>query len=150
MSQEKTIIVCKKCGAKNRILLSRLGDRPVCGKCRSPLSVDMNFSSPVNVTDQTFHDEVIAHPDTVLVDFWAPWCGPCRTIAPVLEQLAEKYAGKVKIAKLNVDENPLTASQYAVQSIPTMILFKNGKKGNRLVGAQPKNEIEKQLNMMNS
>ncbi len=146
MSQESMIIRCKKCGTKNRIPRDRLEDKPVCGKCRVPLPIDMDFSAPVNVTDRTFHDEVISYPGTVLVDFWAPWCGPCRTIGPVLEQLAGKYVGKVKIAKLNVDENPLTASQYAVQSIPTMIFFKNGKKGNRLVGAQPKQEIEKQLN----
>ncbi len=148
MGQESTIIGCKKCGTKNRIPLNRIDDRPVCGKCRSPLPVDIKLNMPANVTDRTFHDEVIAYPGTVLVDFWAPWCGPCRTIGPVLEQLAEKYAGKVKIAKLNVDENPQTASRYSVQSIPTMILFKNGKKENRLVGAQPKNEIEKQLNLL--
>ena len=148
MSLESMIIRCKKCGQKNRIPMSRMDDRPVCGKCRSPLSVNMNFKVPVNVTDRTFHDEVLSYPGPVLVDFWAPWCGPCRTIAPVLEQLAEKYAGKVKIAKLNVDENPLTASQYAVQSIPTMIFFKDGKKGSSLIGVQPVNEIERHLNSL--
>ena len=79
------------------------------------------------------------------MDCWAPWCGPCKMVAPVLEQLASEYAGRLKIAKLNVDENPATASKYGIQSIPTMLLFKNGSHVNSLVGALPKNEIERHL-----
>jgi len=100
---------------------------------------------PVEVTDRTFTDEVLSFRGPVLVDCWAPWCGPCRMVAPVLDQLAPEYAGRVKIAKLNVDENPMTSSQYAIQSIPTMLLFKNGQQVNKLVGALPKNEIERHL-----
>jgi thioredoxin 2 len=79
------------------------------------------------------------------VDCWAPWCGPCRIISPLLEQLASEYAGRLKVGKLNVDENPLTASQYAIQSIPTLLLFKDGQLVDRLVGALPRSEIERRL-----
>jgi len=80
-----------------------------------------------------------------LVDCWAPWCGPCRIISPLLEQLASEYAGRLKVGKLNVDENPLTASQYAIQSIPTLLLFRDGRLVDRLVGALPRSEIERRL-----
>jgi len=80
-----------------------------------------------------------------LVDCWAPWCGPCRMISPLVEQLASKYAGRLKVAKLNVDENPLIASQYAIQSIPTLLLFRDGRLVDRLVGALPRPEIERRL-----
>jgi thioredoxin 2 len=79
------------------------------------------------------------------MDLWAPWCAPCRTIGPILEELAAKYAGGIKVVKLNIDENPLTASKYDVHNIPTMLLFKDGNLENRLVGALPKEEIERHL-----
>jgi thioredoxin 2 len=85
-------------------------------------------------------------PDTsVLVDCWAPWCNPCRTLSPIIDELASDYANGVKVAKLNVDENPVTASQYGIRSIPTMLFFKEGKLVERLVGAQSKEQIEKHL-----
>jgi len=80
-----------------------------------------------------------------LVDCWAPWCGPCRMISPLVEQLASEYAGRLKVTKLNVDENPLIASQYAIQSIPTLLLFRDGRLVDRLVGALPRPEIERRL-----
>jgi thioredoxin len=97
------------------------------------------------VTDRTFRDEVLSAQGLVLVDCWAAWCGPCRLIAPVMEQLAVAYAGRAKVAKLNVDENPSTASQFAIQSIPTLLFFKGGKLVKQLVGALPKGQIEAQL-----
>ena len=118
---------------------------PICGKCKSPLNTATATGVPVNVTDQTFEREVLSHPGPVLVDCWAPWCGPCRMVAPVLDQLAVEYKGRLKIAKLNTDENPMTSSKYAIQSIPTMLIFKNGSQINRLVGALPKHEIERHL-----
>ena len=145
MNPESIIIRCNNCGTKNRIPNNRLNDFPVCGRCHTPLSRSRIYDRPVDITDQTFGNEVISYPGPVLLDCWAPWCGPCKMITPVLEQLAKEYAGKIKIAKLNVDENPVTSSQFAVQSIPTMLLFKNGKMVNRLVGALPKGEIEKQI-----
>jgi thioredoxin len=79
------------------------------------------------------------------VDCWASWCGPCRMVAPIMDQLASEYAGRIKIAKLNTDDNPDIASQYGIQSIPTLLFFKNGKQVNKLIGALPKREIEKHL-----
>jgi thioredoxin 2 len=110
-----------------------------------PLTVGVFHDRPVTVMDSTFSKEVLSYPGAAIVDCWAPWCGPCHMVSPILEQLASEYAGRVKIAKLNVDENPLTASQYAIRSIPTMLLFKDGKLVNSLVGALPKGEIEAQL-----
>lgn len=145
MGQENLIMRCAKCGTKNRIPKSRLQDNPTCGKCKASLDVSGSQAVPVNVTDQTFNIEVLSFSGPVLVDCWAPWCGPCRMVAPILDELASEYTGQIKIAKLNVDENPMTASQYGIQSIPTMLLFKNGQKVNQLVGAQPKQEIERHI-----
>ena len=145
MAEETIIIRCSGCGTKNRIPKIRLNDKPICGKCQNPLTGERISDRPVDITDSTFDAEVLGEPSPVLVDCWAPWCGPCRTIAPVLEQLAGEYAGRIKVAKLNVDENPATASKYSIKSIPTMLIFKNGWLLNTLVGALPKNEIEKHV-----
>ena len=96
----------------------------------------------VTITDQNFETEVLKSDTPVLVDFWATWCGPCRAVAPVLEQLAEENDGKVRIAKLNVDENQQVAFQFQVSSIPTFILFKGGKMADRMLGAMPKNAFQ--------
>lgn len=99
----------------------------------------------VNVTDQTFAQEV-EQGGTVLVDFWAPWCGPCRMIAPVLEQIDSEVGSKMKIAKLNVDENPSTAGRFGVMSIPTLIVFKDGQPVDKVIGFQPKEQLMATLN----
>lgn len=96
----------------------------------------------VNVTDASFENDVLKSSEPVLIDFWATWCGPCRAIAPVVEQLAGEYAGKVKVAKVNIDENPKTPTQYDVRSIPTLLMFKGGKVVGQIVGAVPKPKIE--------
>lgn len=142
---DEMIIRCLHCGTKNRMPENRLNDRPLCGKCSAPLVVDGSTGKTVDVTDASFDREAIHAPGVVLVDCWAPWCAPCRMVAPILDDLAAKYAGGVKIANLNVDENPLTASQYDVRNIPTMLLFRDGKLLDRLVGALPRDQIEQKL-----
>ncbi|WP_028313786.1 thioredoxin TrxC [Desulfatibacillum aliphaticivorans] len=141
MSDNSVIISCSSCGAKNRVPVSRLEDRPVCGKCKTRLPAPSAANRPVDVTDASFQNEVLASPIPVLLDCWAPWCGPCKMVAPVLDEIAREYVGTIKVAKLNVDNNPATASQFRTQSIPTMILFKNGREVDRLVGAAPKQQI---------
>ena len=94
------------------------------------------------VSDATFEAEVLKSPEAVVVDFWAEWCGPCRMIAPALEEIAGSMVGKVKIVKLNVDENPTTATKYGVMSIPTLMIFKNGQLASRHTGAKPKQQLE--------
>ena len=96
----------------------------------------------VHVSDDNFEQEVIKSERPVLVDFWAPWCGPCRAIGPVVEDLAEVYKDRVKVAKLNIDENPKTATVYGVMSIPTIVLFKNGNALDKVVGLVPKDRLE--------
>ncbi len=103
----------------------------------------MSKESPlVHPSDKTFDDEVLKSTIPALVDFWAPWCGPCRAIGPIVEELAETYKGRVKVAKVNVDECPGVSRKYGVQSIPTLLLFKGGKLEDRLVGLVPKNHLE--------
>ncbi|WP_204105232.1 MULTISPECIES: thioredoxin [Spirulina sp. CCY15215] len=104
---------------------------------------------PAEVSDSTFKQEVLESNVPVLVDFWAPWCGPCRMVAPVVEEIATQYEGQVKVVKLNTDENPDIASQYGIRSIPTLMIFKGGQRVDMVVGAVPKttlaNTLEKYL-----
>lgn len=142
---DEIIIRCLSCGTKNRMPENRFNDLPLCGKCGEQLVIRGDDWRPVDVTDATFSMEVLTHPGAVLVDCWAPWCGPCRTVAPIMEEIASKYSGGVKVAKLNVDENPAIASQYGIRSIPTMLIFKDGQLINTLMGALPKETIERHL-----
>jgi thioredoxin 2 len=139
-----SLIPCPSCGASNRVPADKLasGLRPRCGRCKSPLSVP---SAPLKVTDATFAAEVEQSPVPVVVDLWAAWCGPCRVLEPVIEELAGELAGRVRFAKLNVDENPATASRFNVRSIPTLLVLRGGREVDRIVGVQPKAAIVRRL-----
>jgi thioredoxin 1 len=110
-----------------------------------PFQGDFGMASAdtVELKDSTFENEVLKSDKPVLVDFWAPWCGPCRMIAPVVEEIASSYSGRLKVAKLNVDDNQETTMKFGIRSIPTLILFKDGKALEQIIGAVPKSEIER-------
>lgn len=144
------IVGCARCGVRNRVDERAAGAKlAVCGQCGAVLDVNRaaDDNRPVTVTDATFEREVLqASGDRpVLLDCWAPWCGPCRMIAPALDQLAAESSGRYRIAKLNVDDNPRVSAQFGVQSIPTMLIFKGGQLIDRIIGAQPKQEIAARL-----
>ena len=139
------IVTCPNCGTKNRVDHSRAQEsQPVCGKCGEPLPVAAasgGQGKPLTVTDASFASDVLGASAPVLLDCWAPWCGPCRMIAPTIDQLAAESAGRFVIAKLNTDENPNTSAQYRIDAIPTMLIFHRGQMVDRIVGLQPKQAI---------
>jgi len=103
------------------------------------------MSGAAEITDVNFKSEVLDSEIPVLVDFWAPWCGPCRMVAPVVDKIAEEYAGNIKVVKVNTDENPQVASQYGIRSIPTLLIFKDGLKVDLVVGAVPQTTLSQTL-----
>ena len=138
------IVECANCGTRNRISDTNVaGKAPVCGKCHKPLS--SASLKPVIVTDANFSSVVEASSIPVLLDLWAAWCGPCRMIAPVVEQIAAEFSGRALVGKLDVDANPWTASRFGIQSIPTLLILKDGREVDRLIGAQGKQAILQHL-----
>lgn len=138
------LIRCPSCGTTNRVRVSTgdQGSEPICGNCKARLA---SPTGSMTVTDANFEREVVQSPLPVLVDMWAPWCGPCRMIAPVIESLASELTGKVRVAKLNTDENPQTSARFKVRGIPLLLIFKDGVEVDRLVGAHAKEEILRRL-----
>ncbi len=141
---DANLIRCPSCGATNRLPDDPLDrdHKAVCGRCKTPLPP---AAGPMTVSDATFAADVEGSPLPVLVDLWAPWCGPCRTVGPIVDELAAELAGRVRVAKMNVDDNPATSSRFAVRSIPTLLVFKDGREVDRLVGAHPKSTIAARL-----
>jgi thioredoxin 2 len=138
------LVRCLACGVMNRVPIeaSARGRRAVCGRCKRPLG---GSASPVKVTDATFAAEIEQSTLPVVLDLWAAWCRPCRMLEPVIAELAEELAGRLRFAKLNVDENPATAARFNVQSIPTLLVLAGGREIDRIVGAQPKAELARRL-----
>ena len=145
MANETVLIRCRSCGTRNRIPTARLQDGPRCGRCKNSFPAIPTPSRPVMVTDRTFANEVIASPLPVMLDCWASWCAPCGAMAPILDDLARAYVGRLKIAKLNVDQNPVTASRYSVMSLPMLLFFRDGKVVDTAAGALPRQEVERYL-----
>ena len=144
MPDSAVVVACTNCGAKNRVSLdSALRKQPVCGKCKVELPAPS--MDPVTVTDANFSQVVENSPTPVLLDLWAAWCGPCRVIAPTIEMLARELAGKVLVGKLDVDANQRTAARFGVQGIPTLLILKNGREIDRLVGVQSREQILRKL-----
>lgn len=142
-----TILQCPSCGAKNRVDEQRARTTaPVCGKCGSKLILGTDQGEPLEVSDDTMGDLLRSAGDRpVVVDCWAAWCGPCRMIAPTIDALARESSGRWVVAKLDVDRNPQTASQFRIDSIPALLVFKNGRLVDKMVGLQPKQAIESRL-----
>ena len=135
-------VACPFCETLNRIDLSRIGQRPKCGKCGKPILLDR----PIAVSDATFERVTTDTTVPVLVDFYADWCGPCKVMAPLLDDVARRRAGEVLIAKLDTDRNPATGLRFGIRGIPTMILFRAGKEIARRVGAVPPPDLEALVN----
>ena len=141
-TQDPYVVRCMNCGTKNRVPADKMDISAKCGKCGSPLKTeDLRNTHSAAVTDGNFDTQVLKSPLPVLLDCWAPWCGPCKMVGPIMDELASEWRGRVKVCKLNVDENPIMGSKFQIRSIPTLLIFDNGRLMETLVGAVPKEQI---------
>jgi thioredoxin 2 len=134
----EAILRCKSCGTKNRVKLEKIASLPRCGRCGHQISVP---DRTIGIGESELAREVLNETIPTAVDFWAPWCGPCRMMGPILDDIAKRYAGRIKVVKINSDENPNLSMKFGIQGIPTLILFRDGKEVDRLVGAAPKEQL---------
>ncbi|MEW6570015.1 MAG: thioredoxin TrxC [Nitrospirota bacterium] len=139
MTPRNVMLRCDHCGAINRVPAERLREHPKCGKCKSHL----NYSKrPIDVSTTDFAREVLSWPGDVLVEFWASWCGHCRGIAPVVDEIAHDRAGILKVVKINIDNEQNLAASYDIRATPTFMIFRNGKRISDIAGALPKAQLE--------
>ncbi len=131
---------CSRCGAMNRVALLAPGRQPVCGRCKSDLDVS---GAPAPVDLAALETAVASSPAPVLVDFWAPWCAPCRVFAPVLDRFAREQAGSLVVLKLDTEANPAAGARFGIQAIPTLVAFRGGREVERVSGALPPEELRR-------
>ena len=138
---DSNLVVCPACHAVVRVPVARTAEHPHCARCKSELFT----GQPVALDAQSFPVHTERSNVPVLVDFWAEWCGPCRMMSPTIDAIANDYAGRLKVGKLNVDDNPNTAMRYQVRGIPTLLLFKGGRIVEQKVGAAPRTDVQKMV-----
>lgn len=141
---ESVYLRCKSCNSVNRLPSEKLESEPICGKCKTPLEFP---KAPVHGTAANFEQEVLHWPGAALVEFWAKWCGACRMIAPVLDRLAIERAGRLKVVKIDVDEEAHFAGHFNIKGTPTLILYQNGRKVNEIAGVLQKVQLEEWIDL---
>ncbi len=142
MSDKTVLLRCRNCAAVNRVPAARLTEHPRCGKCKSPLEFP---SVPIEATTSTFDGEVLGWPGAVLFFFWAPWCAHCRGMFPIIEELARRRAGMLKVVRVNTEKELLLARRFDVVSVPRLALYRNGEKLNEINGAVQRLQLEEWL-----
>ncbi|MEW6584663.1 MAG: thioredoxin TrxC [Nitrospirota bacterium] len=139
MTGKSVLLRCSRCGAVNRVPEDRLNENPKCGKCRSFLEFPRH---PVDVTSGNFDKEVLHWPGAVLVEFWAPWCGYCRSLAPSIMEIAGERAGRLKVVRVNVEAEQSLGARFQIRATPTFVLYRNGVKLADVAGALPRDQLE--------